>query len=253
MLTVSGPFTRPATAGDISVDAAELEVARLINADRARHGLLPVRLDGRLMGIAGARSADMASRNYFSHTQPDGRDVFDMIAAARIRWYGAGEIIAWNTWPGMVDSATAANTGWMQSTGHRRIILSRDYNYMGVGLSIANNGRRYWTAVFLRGPDRTGGWVRHAAPYIRPATADTRRVFFAWTGGDVRLPVLTAGFHSFQAQRRIGDGPWVSIGSGSALRSYGVTVANGSRVELRVRSRDRAGNYGIWRAIVANT
>ena len=53
----------------------------LLNADRTAAGLVPVRVDARLMAIARARSVDMATKHYFSHTQPDGRNVFDILTA----------------------------------------------------------------------------------------------------------------------------------------------------------------------------
>ena len=62
------------------------------------------------MAIARARSADMATKHYFSHTQPDGRNVFDILSAQKITWYGAGEIIAWNNYPTLETSIAAANT-----------------------------------------------------------------------------------------------------------------------------------------------
>src|ERR1700741_3790426 len=73
-------------------------VARL-NADRAAAGLVALRVDPRLMAIARARSADMIAKDYFSHTQPDGQNVFDIINAQHITWYKAGENIAWNNYP----------------------------------------------------------------------------------------------------------------------------------------------------------
>jgi uncharacterized protein YkwD len=80
---------------DFSVDAAtltaqEAQMVSLLNADRAALGLVAVRTDARLMAMARARSADMVARDYFSHTLPDGRNVFDIIAASGITWYGAG-------------------------------------------------------------------------------------------------------------------------------------------------------------------
>jgi uncharacterized protein YkwD len=250
-----GPTASPASAAELTVASAETYMISLINRDRARFGLRPMHVDSRLMVIAGRRSADMASRNYFSHVQPDGRDVFDMIQAARIRWYSAGEIIAWNNYPDLADSAQVANRGWLGSRPHRRIIMSTDYNYLGVGLALGANGRRYWTAVFLRGPDRTGAWVRPATPRIAAATVpgQAHQVTFSWTGGDVRLAALTAGLHSYQVQRRIDGGTWQLVRSGTTARTYALTVAHDRTVELRVRARDRAGNYGAWRLISAQT
>jgi uncharacterized protein YkwD len=253
LLSALGAVAHPASAADVSVSSAEGEMVRLINTDRARHGLRALRVDVRLTAIARSRSEDMASRDYFSHTQPDGRNVFDLIGSAGIRWYSAGEIIAWNNWPGMVDSARAANTAWLNSPGHRSIILSRTYNYVGIGLALSSDGRKYWTGVFLRGPDRTGGWVRAARPRVLAAPANRRRVTFSWTGGDARLAVLTSGFRSFHVQARIDGGPWVTVRGATTHTRYALTVGRGHTVELRIRVRDRAGNYGGFRTVGART
>jgi uncharacterized protein YkwD len=253
LFSTIGAVSSPASAADVSVQSAESEMVRLINADRARHGLRALRLDVRLTTIARSRSDDMASRDYFSHTQPDGRNVFDLIVAAGIRWYSAGEIIAWNNWPGMFDSARAANTAWLNSPGHRAIILSRDYNYVGIGLALSSDGRKYWTGVFLRGPDRTGGWVRAARPTVQAAPNNRRRVAFSWTGGDARLAVLTSGFHSFQVQVRVDERAWATVRGATTHDRYSVIATRGHTLELRVRTRDRAGNYGGWVSVTART
>jgi uncharacterized protein YkwD len=78
---------------------AELAMVDALNADRTAVGLVPLRIDSRLMSIARARSVDMATKDYFSHTQPDGRNAFDLLTAAKVTWYYAGEIIAWNNYP----------------------------------------------------------------------------------------------------------------------------------------------------------
>jgi uncharacterized protein YkwD len=253
LFSATGAVTSPASAADVSVQSAESEMVRLINADRARHGLRALRLDLRLTAIAGSRSADMASRDYFSHTQPDGRNVFDLIVSAGIRWYSAGEIIAWNNWPSLFDSAGAANTAWLNSPGHRAIILSREYNYVGIGLALSSDGRKYWTGVFLRGPDRTGGWVRPARPSVQAAPENRRRVAFSWAGGDVRLAVLTSGFGSFHVQARVDGRAWVTVRGATTHTRYALTVRRGHTVELRIRARDRAGNLGAWRYVSART
>ena len=118
------------------------------------------------MAIARARSVDMATKHYFSHTQPDGRNVFDILTRQHIAWYGAGEIIAWNNYP--TSSSTAnANRQWMNSPGHKAIVLSTSYNYVGVGLAIdASTGKKLWTAVYIKGPDRTGARSTTATPTV---------------------------------------------------------------------------------------
>jgi uncharacterized protein YkwD len=248
-ISVLGTTPAPAAATtDLTVAEAEQEMVGLLNADRKNRGLLPLRTDSRLMSIARSRSKDMASKGYFSHTSPSGVDVFDLLSNASVRWYAAGEIIAWNSWPTLALSAQVANSAWMNSTGHRNIILSTTYNYFGIGLAVASSGRKYWTGVFIKGPDRTGAWARPADPSVGSGTLPTnRRVKFSWTGGDVRLPVLTSGFYRYQVQRRINDGSWANLWTSTTNTTYAVNLALGSKVEIRVRARDKAGNWGSWR------
>src|SRR5687768_573280 len=77
----AGARPAPAAAADFTLSGAENEMIVLLNAERAKHGLLKLRVDPRLMTIARQRSANMARYHYFSHTQPDGRSVFDYIRA----------------------------------------------------------------------------------------------------------------------------------------------------------------------------
>ncbi|MDQ3128068.1 MAG: CAP domain-containing protein, partial [Chloroflexota bacterium] len=147
--------TTPEPVSAAAITAAEKQMVAALNADRTALGLVPVQVDVRLMAIAKERSVDMATKGYFSHTQPDGRNVFDIVRAAKITWFKVGEIIAWNNYP--IDStASAANRQWMNSPGHKAIVISKDFNYVGVGVALGPDGRKLWTAVYMKGPDRTG-------------------------------------------------------------------------------------------------
>ena len=247
--TPSEPTFVPA-AVELTVAQAEAEVLRLINADRAAAGLVPVRVDRRLMSIARARSVDMATKHYFSHQAPNGRDVFDAIVATGMTWYRAGEIIAWNNYPGYATSAAGANSGWLGSPPHRDIIVSGLFNYVGVGVALqASTGKKYWTAVFLKGPDRTAAWAKQRAPRVTAGTrAGRRTITLRWTGADVRLQVLTAGLRTFQVQRRVDGGSWRTVAwtRNTALR---LSQSRGHRYGYRVRGIDRVGNRGSWSTV----
>jgi len=230
-----------------TISAAESAMVAALNADRAAAGLVAVRPDPRLMAIARARSVDMVANHYFSHTQPDGRNVFDILTAQRITWYNAGEIIAWNNYP-MDSTTSAANGQWMGSPGHKAIILSGDLNYLGVGLALdPDTGKKVWTADFIKGPDRTGArarvgtWTVSAGP-----TASTRRVRIPWAGSDVRLQVLTAGLRSFTVQRRVDGGSWATVWASTTIRAGTFTMSLGHRYEVRVSAIDNRGNRGAW-------
>jgi len=258
LVILGASLVGPATVGaaDLSVDAAtvnaeEAHLISFLNADRAALGLVPVRVDARLMAMARARSTDMIVNDYFSHTQPDGRNVFDLLNASGITWYGAGEIIAWNNYP-MDVSASTANHQWLGSPDHLAIVISNNYNYVGVGLAVDPvTGKKMWTAIYMKGPDRTGAQARLATPSLGTGTQTTRRVTLRWTGSDVRLQVLTAGLRSFVLQRKVDSGVWRTI-LGTTNRSLILSVAKGHRTQFRVAARDRAGNRGAWSTVTVN-
>jgi uncharacterized protein YkwD len=243
-------------AADLGSAAAESSLVAMINADRAAVGLPPLRLDARLSAIAHERSVSMAAAGQLSHVQPDGRSVVDIIKAAGIAWYGVGETIGWNNYPGLRDSTNVVNRGWLGSPEHAAIIHSKDYNYFGVGLGMTASGDRYWTAVFLRGPDRTAPWAKMLAPtsgsyVILASRRKVRLVTWSWTGDDRPLAVLTSGLRSFEVQRRVDGGAWTSVWASTTRRAWSSSVWVGHRVQVRVRALDNAGNVGAWSSPVS--
>ena len=245
---------RPApVAAGMTIGEAERAMVSALNSDRAQAGLVPVRIDTRLMSIARARSVDMANKHYFSHTQPDGRNVFNILNAWRITWYNAGEIIAWNTWPSLSDSISVANSGWMNSSTHRAIIMSASFNYVGVGLAVDGSGKKLWTAVFMKGPDRTGGWVS-IDPAVQTAAVSTasstsRVEKISWRGGDIQLSVLTAGFLKYQIQRSLDGGAYVWITTSTTTPWRTFMLYSGHTWIFRIRACDKVGNCGAWRYV----
>ncbi|MFC8508166.1 CAP domain-containing protein [Streptomyces sp. NPDC057411] len=121
--------------------AAEAEVVRLVNAERAKVGCVAIRSDAELAALAGAFSMDMAARNFFDHTDPDGQTPWARAEKAGVTGLG-GENIA----RGQVDAA-AVMKSWMASDGHRANILNCDYKKLGVGVHFADGGP-WWTQDF---------------------------------------------------------------------------------------------------------
>lgn len=252
------PAASPVAAADsTALAAAEQQVVDLLNQQRAEIGLLPLRVDVRLRTIARARATDMADNGYFGHQQPDGRWAWDLMNEAGVTWYGAGEILAANSWGELSESATGAAQQWRDSATHYAIVTGRDYNYFGVGLAVDAAGKKIWVTLFLKGPDRTGAWAKMttpsaAAPVPTPtAVAPTvkRNVTIRWTGGDPRLQVLTAGLRDYRLQTRyVGDSTWTTLSAATTATSTVRGLYVGRVYEFRVRARDKAGNYGAWSA-----
>lgn len=237
----------PPRVSDVAISAAEKAMVAALNADRTALGLVPVQVDARLMAIARARSVDMATLGYFSHTQPDGRNVFTILTGQAITWYNAAEIIAVNNYP-MEFTASTANRQWMNSPGHKAIITSTDFNYVGVGLALdPATGKKLWTAVYVKGPDRTGARATVTGAALRTGpTTSTRYVKLTWKGYDPRLQVLTAGLAGFTVQRRVDGGAWTTAVASTTYTYTTFKVLIGRVTEFRIAARDKKGNQGAW-------
>ncbi|MBA3778910.1 MAG: CAP domain-containing protein [Chloroflexi bacterium] len=239
-----------AAATDLTRAGAEAEVVRLLNQQRAAAGKVALRVDGRLTTIARYRSTDMATKHYFSHEQPDGRYAWDMLTPAGILWYSASENIAWNEKPTLRESAAGTGTQWRNSPPHYATTIDADLNYIGVGVTTDDAGRRLWTAVYMKGPDRTGGWGRMETPLVASSTMSTTTVTLTWHGGDIRLSILTAGLRDFTVQRRVDGAAWQAFRTATTANSWKGSLARGHRYDFRVRSRDRAGNLSAWSRVI---
>lgn len=123
----------------------EEEVARLVNAERAKAGLAPLTLNWQLSRVARYKSQDMIDRGYFAHQSPTYGSPFDMIESFGIRFSAAAENIAY----GQKTPADVMKS-WMSSPGHRSNILSGNVSEIGVGAAKAYNGTFYWTQLFIR-------------------------------------------------------------------------------------------------------
>jgi len=121
---------------------AARQVVDLVNAERTRRGLAPMRFDSRLAVAAQRHSEDQAARRQMSHRGGDGSDAGTRIGRAGYGWSSWAENIAY----GQV-SAASVMSAWMNSDGHRRNILSALPD-TGVGVAVGSDGRWYWTQVF---------------------------------------------------------------------------------------------------------
>jgi uncharacterized protein YkwD len=136
--------TKPPTTTPPSGNAAlEAEVVDLVNKERAAVGLPAMKSNDKLTVAARGHSADMAARNYFSHTTPEGVDFATRITNAGYRWSGAAENIA----KGQRTPADVMKS-WMNSAGHKANILSPGLKDIGVGVAADASGSLVWTQDF---------------------------------------------------------------------------------------------------------
>jgi uncharacterized protein YkwD len=133
--TTPAPPVTPASP-DLS---AQDQVVGLTNAAREDAGCAPLKIVASLTTAAQKHASDMAGRDYFEHTTPEGV-TFDQ----RIRSAGYAK-------PGAENIAKGAATAdevvdlWMNSPGHRANILNCDLTAIGVGF---DRDGSYWVQDF---------------------------------------------------------------------------------------------------------
>lgn len=119
-----------------------IQMRDAINMERAKLGLAPLHLHALLERSAQKYAEDMLSRDFFSHTDPEGRsstnrmkaEGYGLLDAENVGCYcnvkkAYGENIA----KGQVSVVQVVRDWMASTTGHREAILSRVYNDIGVG------------------------------------------------------------------------------------------------------------------------
>lgn len=122
-----------------------LEILRLVNAERKKQGLNELVLSNTLNGIATEKAKDMRDKNYFSHTSPTYGTPFQMLQQFGVTYSSAGENIAAGQ-----TTAQQVMTDWLNSTGHRANILSKNYTELGVGYVKGGKNGTYWVQLFIK-------------------------------------------------------------------------------------------------------
>jgi uncharacterized protein YkwD len=219
----------------------------LTNQIRTSYGLPAFRRDARLDTAARMYSEDMASRNFFGHTSPEGSSPTDR-AAAQGYPSQVGENIAYG-----YPTARDVVLGWMSSTGHCQNILGEARD---IGVGTANPSKPYYTQDFGDYDFGSGGAAAAGCPYTVDldtlATPDAPSPIAdgqaAATAGQRQpsAPAVTiAAPVAGVALGRLGlSSPRLRAGGGGSLVSY--TLSAPATVTFRV---ERAGAGGRWRAL----
>lgn len=117
------------------------QVVNLVNQERAKAGLSPVKADVSVQAAAQIRAKEIETS--FSHTRPDGSSFSTALTQQGVTYRGSGENIAWGQ-----KTPEQVMNGWMNSDGHRANILNKNYTTIGVGLYQNASGTNYWTQLF---------------------------------------------------------------------------------------------------------
>jgi len=116
------------------------QILDLVNAERAKAGVAPLKLNTKLNQVAQEKARDMYENNYFSHNSPTYGSPFDMMKQFGVNYTYAGENIAKG-----FTSSDRVMQGWMNSPGHKANILNPNFTELGVGLK-----GTVWVQMFIK-------------------------------------------------------------------------------------------------------
>lgn len=130
--------------GEVGLPAVRLGLARargltfcLLNRERTRRGLHPLRYEARLELASQRHSDDLVERDFYGHENPDGVDPHGRILATGYPANNA--IVGENIVLGERANSSPAEAvdAWMHSPGHRENILRAAFTEVGVGVTMS--------------------------------------------------------------------------------------------------------------------
>jgi uncharacterized protein YkwD len=135
-------------------DELEARIVTAINEVRLSRGRVALEVDPVLVDAARSHSRDMVRRRYFDHVAPDGVDLQERIRRRGLDYGRVGENLHKNS--GVADPVATAVQSWMESPGHRKLLLATGFRRTGVGVALDGTGTVYFTQVFLAPPAGSG-------------------------------------------------------------------------------------------------
>ncbi|MBQ8722393.1 MAG: hypothetical protein IJY67_09685 [Paludibacteraceae bacterium] len=121
-------FVRDVNEVNVDREAFEYEVLRLVNIERTKRGLAPLKMSKDLHITARIKAEEMVIYNYYSHNSPVYGSAEDLIESRGKKYYYTGENIA----KGQMTPEQVMNC-WMNSSGHKGNILNPNFLYIGIG------------------------------------------------------------------------------------------------------------------------
>jgi hypothetical protein len=242
VLGVSVWVARPALISASTESSMAQTILSLLNRDRAARGLVALRPDTRLGGLATNRAEWMASAGTLSHDSYGG-SVDSAVAMVGISAWSSAEAVGSTNAAFGTAAATYLYGLWRDSPEHLALMMSDVSNYIGVGVGLRGaTGETFASLVFAEAPDSSRPVAR-----MTGAVSSGRTVSFTWIGRDGQLQTHTAGLRDFDVQYRVDAGPWATIWTHTtSTRLILTNRPAGHAYSVRIRDRDRRNNLSVW-------
>ena len=150
------PKTPSSAEYDVNIKKIENIIHEKLNKRRQENNLEPLSRNKSLDAVARYKSWDMARRDYFAHTGPNGTTHTNLRSKFAVDCVYSGQNIYKDHWAenkqnvhlALTNSneiASAAVRLLLNSPGHRENALSSDYDSQGIGVFVDENGTVFVT------------------------------------------------------------------------------------------------------------
>lgn len=233
------------TVADLSMDGEETAFLGLINQYRAQGGLSALGVSSNLNRAASWKAVDLATKNYFSHTDSLGRAPAQLAIDCGYP-VGSGENLAAGT---VRDTAQEAFDAWKASSGHNANMLTSYYQQIGIARYFSSTATYgwYWVTEFGATNDGTSGTGGSTPPPVTTAKAAMvspvngsklpgTSATFNWNAGSGALEYFLYAGSSLGANNYFGGSQGTSLS-----RTLTGLPSNGSTVFVRLWTRFSTG------------
>jgi len=143
------PASAAPAAGNF-LSRAEQDIFALVNQERKRLGLSPLKYSHEVEAFARRWSSNMSRLGYFDHVDPSGKKSFD---------YMKNEGVAMRAWRENIASRSSNSSDlgallfdqWLNSRGHRLNMTATDIDQIGIGVYVNEQGKIFATQIFIKG------------------------------------------------------------------------------------------------------
>jgi uncharacterized protein YkwD len=129
-------------------DSIERMILALVNRERQRAGVEPLCFSRQLANAAKDHNSRMAKGGFFEHRGRGERGLLERVTFAGVGADAVGENLFAGSQPVSPAVAQLCVSMWMQSDGHRRNMLSSEFNKTGISVSYSARSGSYVTADF---------------------------------------------------------------------------------------------------------
>ena len=143
----AGPLADPAPVQAGTAENMEAMLLSWINDARAKKRLPALHTTAKLVDLAGDRARKMAEVNEMRHI----KCLSCKLNRRGIEWDHCGEVIAYTTYPWGTQAAQSIFNGWKGSSFHWGLLMSPNFDKIGLGVAYRSSAHKTYAAGILVG------------------------------------------------------------------------------------------------------